>query len=95
MGFAEGPIHRSQIKTYGQDEFGLSGDELEFFVTVLSKTDAGYLSPTVPSRTDGKVIDVVDKNDVAGVKGLLARLAAPSGAGDRFRKRSGRQRARK
>lgn len=82
----EGYIPRATIKEYGADEFGLSGDELEFFISVIRKLDISHLSGAAPSRSDGKMRDEVNIKDAAGVRGLLSRLAAAPGDGDRFRK---------
>lgn len=85
----EGVIPRSKIKQYGVEELGLDDDHLDFFISVIRKVDHGYLTVSSASRSDNKVRDVVNKNDVAGVKGLLSRLGASPGGGDRFVKRVG------
>lgn len=84
IGFGEGPIPHSKIADYGSHYIGLEGDHLEFFITVIRKVDGGLSSSA--TTADGKMREVVSMTDVAGVKGLLARLAAPKGKGDRFRK---------
>lgn len=95
VGFSEGYIPRELIKRYGAEDLGLDGDDLEFFVQVIRRTDIGYLSGDAPTSSDSKVREVVSVNDAAGVKGLLSRLAAPRGTGDRFNKRLTRANARK
>lgn len=87
IGMVEGYLPRSKIKQYGIEDLGLEGDQLEFFISVISKTDTGYLTASSAIRSDNKVRDVVSKNDVSGIKALLSRLAAPPGGGDRFTKR--------
>jgi hypothetical protein len=93
---AEGYIPRSKIRSYGLDELGLDGDDLDFFISVMRRIDNGYLSNEAGvNQSDPNVRDEVSASNVSGVRKLLARLGAAASAGkDRFRK-SGKANARK
>jgi hypothetical protein len=89
VGMGEGYIPRSKIKQYGVEELGLDGDALEFFISVIRKTDDGYLSESGGGgKADPKMIDEVHIGDTAGVKNLLRRLSAPKSTKDRFTKKN-------
>jgi hypothetical protein len=98
IGMAEGYIPLSKMKAYGVEDLGLSGDNLDFFISVMRRVDGGYLSnENGVSKNDPHVREEVSINNVAGVKNLLARLgaaAAKTGGKDRYRK-SGKRNARK
>jgi hypothetical protein len=97
VGFAEGYIPRAIIRAFGAEDFGLSGDGLEFFVNVMRRVDSGYLSnENGVSKSDPNVREQLSVNNVIGVKNLLGRLGdAAKGAGkDRYSK-PGKRNARK
>ena len=58
---AEGYIPYSKIKNYGEEDLELIGDELEFFVAVIRRVDADYISDSnkKPSQ-DASPKDVIE-----------------------------------
>jgi hypothetical protein len=79
---AMGPIPHTSIMDYA-DRLGMSGDESEFFATVLHTIDAEFLR-MMSARHDGsgRMIDVeeVSINDVEGSKQVMNRLLARANA---------------
>jgi hypothetical protein len=61
---SEGVIPRSKIKTYAQDDLGLVGEEVEFFIDVMRRVEAKSKAPPAESK------------DPDPVKGIVKRLAS-------------------
>lgn len=72
-GVGEGAIPRSKIKSYAEDDLGLIGEEVDFFIDVMRRVEDK--SRTRKMTPDPELADQVAGGDGAGVKGLLGRLA--------------------
>lgn len=76
FGMGIGPIPRSAIIAYGQDDLGLSGDSLDRFVAIIRAADSDYLSFVNGSKPDDpKMRTLVPMNDAKGISKLMDRLA--------------------
>lgn len=67
----DGTIPRSKIKEYAQDELGLVGDEVDFFISVMRRVERKQQTGTKPDP------EQPDQPPAAtqAVKGIVNRLA--------------------
>jgi hypothetical protein len=70
-GVTDGVIPRSKIKAYAEDDLGLVGEEIEFFIEVIRRVER----KSTPIQTDPALADQVPAGDTAGVKAIVKRLA--------------------
>ncbi|MCK1670313.1 hypothetical protein [Bradyrhizobium sp. 150] len=70
---SEGVIPRSKIKSYAEDDLGLTGEEVEFFIAVIRQVDTKSRAKTLTPNPE--LSDQVAGGDAAGVKTILDRLA--------------------
>jgi hypothetical protein len=71
---SEGAIPRSKIKSYAEDDLGLVGEEVEFFIAVIRQIDTKTRAKTL--TPDPELSDQVAGGDAAGVRTILGRLAS-------------------
>lgn len=68
-----GTIPRSKIKAFAEDDLGLVGEEVEFFVSVIRRVET---KTAVKATSDPELSDQVPAGDAEGVKGILKRVAS-------------------
>lgn len=80
IGMGLGQIPYRALRSFAGDH-GIAGDQFDRFRSVIRQLDGEYLARQTPKPTEEKGMRaVVDVNDVAGVQGLLKRLAKPADA---------------
>jgi hypothetical protein len=69
----EGVIPRSKIKSYAEDDLGLVGDEIEFFISVIRSIENKWSSRS--TTNDPELTEQATGGDAAGVKRIVSGLA--------------------
>jgi hypothetical protein len=70
-----GAIPRSKIKSYAEGDLGLAGEEVELFISIIRRIEAGSAQKMT---ADPRLADQVPAGDAEGVKGMVKRLARPN-----------------
>lgn len=65
-----GTVPRSKIKSYAEDDLGLIGEEVEFFISVMRRVENKSNATVAP---DPEMTE--QDTDAVGVKGIVKRLA--------------------
>lgn len=81
FGMGIGPIPRSKVIEYGEQELLLRDDALDDFVSIIRRADGEYLGIVNPvGATDkDKIHSMVSMNDPVGIGEMMNRLAKKSG----------------
>lgn len=67
-----GVIPRSKIRSYAEDDLGLIGEEVDFFIAVMRRVESKSRAAVAP---DPELADQVAAGDSGGVKRIVSGLA--------------------